>query len=92
MTSVMDPVLNLASTCDDNTGHDKCDGSSDTSLYLRSIMNVLNKCHFIYSQIPEREQNLGKSLLISCTVKCTATNFVEFLCYHLISLLSFLHV
>ena len=43
--------------------HDKCDWSSDTSLYLQSSINVLNARHFAYSQIPKLEQNFKKSLI-----------------------------
>ena len=42
--------------------HDECDWSIDTYIYLHSSINVLNGCHFTYSQIPEREQNFRKIL------------------------------
>ena len=64
--------------------HDKCDWSSDTSLYLHSSINVLSACHFTYLQIPEREQNFGKSLIISDRVNALQPNFLELL-YHFLT-------
>ena len=48
--------------------HDKCDWSSDTSLYLQSGINVLSACHFTYSPKPQQEQNFRKLLIISYRV------------------------
>ena len=47
----------------------KHDWSSDTSLYLQSSIDAVIAYHFTYSQIPEREQNFRKSLIISYRVK-----------------------
>ena len=55
--------------------HDKCDRSSDTSLYLQSGINVLRACHFTCSSKTQQEQNFRKSLIISYRDKCTATKF-----------------
>ena len=67
--------------------HDKRDWSIDTSLYLQSNIKVLIARHFTYSQIPEREQNFRKALIISYRVSALhATKFSR------IILLSFLDV
>ena len=66
--------------------HDKCDWSSDTSLYLQSGINVFSACHFTYSSKTQQEQNLRKSLIISYRVNALQLNFQEILCYHILSL------
>ena len=52
--------------------HDKCDWSSDTSLYLQSGINVLSACHFTYSPKTQQNQSFRKSLIISHRVNALA--------------------
>ena len=61
--------------------HDKCDWSSDTSLYLQSGINVLSACHFTYSPKTRLEQDFRKSLIISYRVNALQLNFLEILRY-----------
>ena len=65
--------------------HDKCNRPSDTSLYLQSGINVLSSCHFTYSPKTQHEHNFWKSLLISHRVNALQLNFLEILCYHILS-------
>ena len=55
--------------------HEKCNVSSDTSLYLQSGINVLSACHFTYSPKTQQEQNFRKSLMISYRVNETKFHF-----------------
>ena len=66
---------------------DKCDESGGTSLYLQSSINVLNACHFTYSLIKyeDHEHHLKKSLIILYRGNTLQLNFLELLCYHLLS-------
>ena len=65
--------------------HDKCDLSSDTSLYLQSGINVLSACHFTYSPLTQQEQNFRNSLIILYRVNAQKLHFLEILCYHILS-------
>ena len=62
---------------------DKCDLSSDTSLYLQSGINLIRTCHFTYSPKTKQEQNFRKSLIISYRVNALQLNFLEIL-YHIL--------
>ena len=53
--------------------------------YLQSGINVLSACHFTYSPKTQEEQNFRKSFIISCTVNALQLNFLEILCYHILS-------
>ena len=64
--------------------HDKCDWSSDTSLYLQSGINVLSACYFTYLPKTQQEQNFRKSLIISYGVNALQLNFLKILCYHIL--------
>ena len=63
---------------------DKCDWSSDTSLYLQSGINDLSACHFTYSPQMQQEQNFRKSLIISYIVNALQLIFLEILCYYIV--------
>ena len=58
--------------------HEKCNWSSDTSLYLQPSKNVLNAYYVAYSpkvQV-QRNQHFKKSLIISNIVYALQLNFL----------------
>ena len=65
--------------------HNNYDSFSDTSLYLKFKINVLNACHFTYSPEPDRGQNFRKSLIVSYGVNALQLTYKELLGYHLLT-------
>ena len=52
---------------------------------LQSGVNVISACYFTYSPKTQRELNFRKSLMVSYRVYALKLNFLEILCYYILS-------